>query len=205
MPLLVVGQIVVVSMFTAKQLTCTQYRVFQRGGSVSDARIRDPTTTQHKSARGTHRNRQDPRRREMTNGLLFLQTAYTPLGWAALLKDPQHRLEAVRPVIERLGGTIVNGWFVFGEYDLLVICDMPDNISAAALSMAISAGGAVKAAKTTPLMTFDDGLEALQGPSKPSTPRRAARSPTSASIEEEPEVSRGRSRRDPPWRGFCRR
>ena len=39
-----------------------------------------------------------------------LQTAYAPLGWAALLKDPQHRLEAVRPVIERLGGTIVNGW-----------------------------------------------------------------------------------------------
>ena len=39
---------------------------------------------------------------------------------------------------------------------------MPDNISAAALSMAISAGGAVKAAKTTPLMTFDEGLEALQ-------------------------------------------
>ena len=61
-----------------------------------------------------------------------LQTAYTPLGWAALLKDPQHRLEAVRPVIERLGGTIVNGWFAFGEYDLLVICDMPNNISAAA-------------------------------------------------------------------------
>lgn len=91
-----------------------------------------------------------------------LQTAYTPLGWAALLKDPQHRLEAIRPVIERLGGTIVNGWFAFGEYDLLVICEMPDNISAAALSMAISAGGAVKAAKITPLMTFDDGLEALQ-------------------------------------------
>ena len=59
-----------------------------------------------------------------------LQTAYTPLGWAALLKDPHHRLEAVRPVIERLGGTIVNGWFAFGEYDLLVICEMPDNISA---------------------------------------------------------------------------
>jgi uncharacterized protein with GYD domain len=91
-----------------------------------------------------------------------LQTAYTPLGWAALLKDPQHRLEAVKPVVERLGGSIVNGWFTFGEYDLLVICEMPDSVSAAALSMAISAGGAVKAVKTTPLITFDDGLEALR-------------------------------------------
>ena len=91
-----------------------------------------------------------------------LQTAYTPLGWAALLKDPRDRLAAVKPVVERLGGKIVNGWFTFGDYDVLVICEMPDHVSAAALSMAISAGGAVKAVKTTPLMTFDDGLEALR-------------------------------------------
>jgi uncharacterized protein with GYD domain len=91
-----------------------------------------------------------------------LQTAYTPLGWAALLKDPQDRLAAVEPVVERLGGKIVNGWFTFGDYDVLVICEMPDQVSAAALSMAISAGGAVKAVKTTPLMSFDDGLEALR-------------------------------------------
>ena len=90
-----------------------------------------------------------------------LQAAYTPLGWAALLKDPQHRLEVIKPVIERLGGSVVNGWFMFGEYDLLVICEMPDNVSAAALSMAISAGGAAKAVKTTPLMSFEDGLEAI--------------------------------------------
>jgi uncharacterized protein with GYD domain len=90
-----------------------------------------------------------------------LQTAYTPLGWAALLKDPQNRLEAVKPVVQRLGGSIVSGWLMFGEYDLLVICQIPDNVSAAALSMAISAGGAVKAVKTTPLLTFEDGIEAL--------------------------------------------
>jgi uncharacterized protein with GYD domain len=91
-----------------------------------------------------------------------LQAAYAPAGWAALLKDPQHRLEAVTPVIERLGGSVVSGWMALGEYDVLVICEMPDDISAAALSMAISAGGAVKAVKTMQLMTFEDGLEALR-------------------------------------------
>ena len=91
-----------------------------------------------------------------------LQIAYTPLGWAALLKDPRDRLEAVRPVLHRLGGSIVRGWFAFGKYDMLLICEMPDNVSAAALSMAISAGGAVKAVKTTALMTFEDGIEALK-------------------------------------------
>jgi len=29
-----------------------------------------------------------------------LQAAYTPLGWAALLKNPQHRLEAITPVVD---------------------------------------------------------------------------------------------------------
>jgi len=91
-----------------------------------------------------------------------LQTAYTSVGWSALLKEPHDRLEAVKPVVERLGGRIETGWVTFGEYDLLVICEMPDSISAAALSMAVSSGGAVKAAKTTPLMTFDDGLKALR-------------------------------------------
>jgi uncharacterized protein with GYD domain len=91
-----------------------------------------------------------------------LQAAYAPLGWAALLKNPQHRLEAIKPVVERLGGTIVHGWFSLGEYDLLVICEMPDSISAAALSMAISAGGAVRAVETMQLLSFEDGLEALR-------------------------------------------
>jgi len=94
--------------------------------------------------------------------LYALQTAYAPVGWAALLKDPQNRMEAVKPVVQRLGGSVVDGWLTFGEYDVLVICQLPDNVSATALSMAISAGGAVKSVKTTPLVTFDEGLEALK-------------------------------------------
>src|SRR2546428_3674297 len=94
--------------------------------------------------------------------LYALQTAYAPVGWAALLKDPQNRMEAVKPVVQRLGGSIVDGWLTFGDYDVLVICQLPDNVSATALSMAISAGGAVKSVKTTPLVTFDEALEALR-------------------------------------------
>ena len=91
-----------------------------------------------------------------------LQGSYTPLAWAALVNKPENRLEAVRPAVEKLGGSIVNGWFSFGDYDVLIICEMPDTVSAAALSMAISASGAIKAVKTTPLMTFEEGAEALK-------------------------------------------
>jgi uncharacterized protein with GYD domain len=92
----------------------------------------------------------------------LMQAAYTTEAWAAMVKDPQNRVEAVRPVIERLGGGIVGTWFAFGEYDVVSIIQMPDNVNAAALSLAASAGGAVKALKTTPLMTMEEGMEAMR-------------------------------------------
>jgi uncharacterized protein with GYD domain len=92
----------------------------------------------------------------------MMQAAYSTEAWSGLVKNPQNRLEAVRPVIEKLGGKIDGGWLAFGEYDIVIICEMPNNISATAFSMAASAGGAVKAVKTTPLMTIDEGMEAMR-------------------------------------------
>jgi len=92
----------------------------------------------------------------------LLQLSYTPQGWAALVKNPQNRLQALAPVVQRLEGNIVNGWMQFGEYDVLVVCQLPEHVSAAALSMTISAGGAVERVKTTPLLTFEEGMESLR-------------------------------------------
>jgi uncharacterized protein with GYD domain len=92
----------------------------------------------------------------------MIESAYTPQGWAALVGNPHDRLEAVRPAVERLGGTIVNGWMMFGESDLMLIVDMPDNASAAALSIAASAGGALRHVRTSPLMTLEEGVSAMQ-------------------------------------------
>jgi uncharacterized protein with GYD domain len=92
----------------------------------------------------------------------LLQMTYTPQGWAALVKNPQNRLQALAPVVERLGGSIINGWMQFGKYDVLIICQMPEQVSAAALSIAISAGGAIERVETTPLLTFEEGIESLR-------------------------------------------
>src|SRR6266566_2045345 len=50
----------------------------------------------------------------------------------------------------------------FGDYDVILIADYPDNVSAAAFSMAVTGGGAVKALRTRPLMTIDEGLQAMR-------------------------------------------
>ena len=92
----------------------------------------------------------------------LLQVAYTAESWSALVKTPHDRLEAVRPVVERLGGRLDNAWLAFGHYDVVAVFEAPDNVTAAAFSMALSAAGGVKAVKTTPLMTFEDGMGAMR-------------------------------------------
>lgn len=94
--------------------------------------------------------------------LYLQQIAYTTEGWKALVNNPQDRFEAVRPAFERLGGKIVNAWFAFGDYDVVLVCEMPDNVSVAAMAMAVAAGGACKAVKTTPLLTTAEALEAMK-------------------------------------------
>src|SRR5713226_2294286 len=92
----------------------------------------------------------------------MLQAAYTLEAWGAMVKNPQNRMEAIRPTVEKLGGKIEGGWLAFGEYDVVLICQMPNNVSAAAFSMVGAAGGAVKAVKTTPLMTTEEAMEAMR-------------------------------------------
>lgn len=92
----------------------------------------------------------------------LMQVAYSPEGWQTLVKNPQNRIEAVRPAVERLGGRIENAWFSFGEYDVVLILTVPDNVSAAALAMAFAAGGALKGTKTTPLLTVTEAMEAMK-------------------------------------------
>jgi len=92
----------------------------------------------------------------------LLQISYAPGTWAALVENPQDRGEAVRGPIEKLGGELEHLWLAFGEDDIIGIVDMPDNVAAAALSIACSAGGGVKSVKTTPLMSFQEGIAALK-------------------------------------------
>ena len=73
----------------------------------------------------------------------MLQTAYTPQAWAALLKNPQDRVQAMKTVLDKLGGKVESSYFTFGEFDLVAIAQMPAKADMAAFSMAAAAGCAV--------------------------------------------------------------
>ena len=92
----------------------------------------------------------------------LVQLAYTTEAWAAMVNQPQNRLEAVRPVVEKLGGKFEHAWLAFGEYDIVGVVELPENTDAAAFAMAVAAGGAAKTFKTTPLLSVEEGVEAMR-------------------------------------------
>jgi uncharacterized protein with GYD domain len=92
----------------------------------------------------------------------LVQVSYTSEALSALIAKPQDRTGHVGKVIEKLGGKSVGSWLAFGDYDLVMIIEMPNNVNAAALALAAAAGGSCKTVKTTPLLTIGQGLSALR-------------------------------------------
>jgi uncharacterized protein with GYD domain len=96
----------------------------------------------------------------------LVQVAYTSETIATLVNNPQDRIAVVSKAVKKLGGKVVNGWLSFGEYDTALIMHMPDNVAAAAFSLAIGAGGACKSIKTTPLLSIEEGIAAMKAAAK---------------------------------------
>lgn len=92
----------------------------------------------------------------------LFQAAYSDEAWAAQTSNPQNRFAKVRGPVENLGGSIEAVYYAFGEYDVVAIIDFPDNVSASAWAIAARSGGALAGGKTTPLMTPEEGVEAMR-------------------------------------------
>jgi len=86
----------------------------------------------------------------------LIQASYTVDGIQGLLKDGgSKRKAAAEQAIKGLGGSIEAFYFAFGDADAVVIADAPDNQTAAAVSLAVTASGAVRT-KITVLMTPEE-------------------------------------------------
>ena len=92
----------------------------------------------------------------------LVEARYTAEGAKGLARDGGSGRRAVAAkAIEGLGGKIEAFYYAFGDVDAYVIFDVPDNVSAAALSLAVSQAGGINT-KTVVLMTADT----LSGTSK---------------------------------------
>ncbi len=95
----------------------------------------------------------------------MIQASYTSEAWAAQIANPQDRLAVLGEMIASNGGKLHAGYYSFGEYDVVLIIESPDNETAASTMIAAAAGGAVSDLKTTVLLTNDEGQGAIRGAS----------------------------------------
>ena len=93
--------------------------------------------------------------------LYLTRFSYTPETWARLINKPEDRRTAGKQYIESVGGTLHGFWYAFGEHDAYTLWEAPDNVSMAAVAVAIGAGGALSHLETIPLITVEETLEAL--------------------------------------------
>jgi uncharacterized protein with GYD domain len=94
----------------------------------------------------------------------LIQASYTAEGATGLRKaGGTARRAAVQKMVEGLGGRLEAFYFAFGENDAHVILDLPDNLTAAAISLAVTSTGAVST-KTTVLLTPEEIDQAVKSP-----------------------------------------
>ena len=87
--------------------------------------------------------------------------SYTPETWARLIGNPEDRRKAAQSYIESVGGKLHGFWYAFGAHDGYTLWEAPDNVSMAAVAVAIGSGGAISGLETTVLMSVEDTLDAL--------------------------------------------
>jgi uncharacterized protein with GYD domain len=86
----------------------------------------------------------------------MIQASYSHDGIKGLQKDKATgRRTAVMNALEPLKGKLECMYFCFGPDDVVAIIELPDNINATAVSLAISASGLVRT-RTTPLITVEE-------------------------------------------------
>jgi len=88
--------------------------------------------------------------------------SYAPETWARLIQNPEDRRKAAQAYIESVGGKLHGFWYSFGTHDGYNLWEAPDNVSMAAVALAISAGGALSSLQTTALLTVEETLAALE-------------------------------------------
>ena len=87
---------------------------------------------------------------------------YTAEAWSKMIDNPGDRVAAVQKVAQAAGGKLEQFFWSFGDDDYLAIIDAPDDISAAAVSIAVGSSGSLRNLRTIRLITAEEGQQVLE-------------------------------------------
>jgi uncharacterized protein with GYD domain len=95
--------------------------------------------------------------------LYLYQAAYTAESLAAQIREPKDRIQAVQPLFDAAGAKVVASGHPFGDYDVVVVFEAPDDTAAASSALAVGAGGAIRSAKSTRLLRLSGEFRKYRG------------------------------------------
>lgn len=92
----------------------------------------------------------------------LIEVGYTPQAWNTQIDRHSNVIERITPALDAVGGKIECIYYAFGDVDLVGIIDFPTPEDAAAFGLVVSASGALRLYRTTPLLTVEQGIASLQ-------------------------------------------
>ncbi len=92
----------------------------------------------------------------------MVQANYTAEAWLAMTQAPEDRAIAINKLLAALGSRLLNLYFTYSEYDILVIYEAPDAQSAHSAAIAAFASGHLKDSKITELFSSQEAVAAME-------------------------------------------
>jgi uncharacterized protein with GYD domain len=117
----------------------------------------------------------------------LIEASYTTQSWSAQVDSPASPVDRITPPLEACGGTLQYLYYAFGDIDVVGVADFPTPEAAAAFSLAIGSSGATRICRLTPLLTVDQGIDALR---RAGEVRKSYTPPLTVSLVEQPAPAR---------------
>jgi len=96
-------------------------------------------------------------------GFYMIQGRLSKEAFKAMASSDTDRREVVGKMLEQINGKLHGYYFAFGGNDIVAIIEGPDNVSVASVAIAVGSSGTVQNITTTPLLSYEEGMEAIRG------------------------------------------
>jgi uncharacterized protein with GYD domain len=89
--------------------------------------------------------------------IIMTHATYSPAGIKGLMQDGGSKRKAVvKQMVEAAGGKLHAFYFAYGDSDIVIITEYPDNATAASVAMAVGGAGAISSFRSMVLITPEE-------------------------------------------------
>ena len=92
----------------------------------------------------------------------LIEVGYTAQAWSTQVDEQANVVDRISPALKACGGKLESIYYAFGDCDLIAIIDFKNAEDAAGFALAVTASGALRSYKTTPLLTVDQGIASMK-------------------------------------------